>query len=335
MGVWHILKGYDMRKVWRDIITVSLSLFRIMIPTLIVVKIATMLGFDDMLIYLCQPVMSWFTLPASASIVIVTTLLTNPYTGLIVAATLPEMAQLSVGQASLLALIMLFTHGLPLEAMISSRVGIRLWFVVLLRLGTAFLSALILAKLFQFFGWYQTPALAALHQLTGASNAPLDLSLGAWIVGQIGTLVIIQLVIIVLIAALELLRILGVEALSIWALSPLLRVMGIGKRGATIAIVGVTLGLSFGSGVLMKDVATATIPQRDVFGVMCFINLKHSLFEDTAILLLLGPSLFVIVILRLVCAVIITSLAMAFTSKMTGDQMRRYFTNHNIPRAAG
>ena len=40
----------------------------------------------------------------------------------------------------------------------------------------------------------------------------------------------------------------------------------------------------------MKDVQTGTIPKKDVYGVLCFLNLKHSLFEDTAVVMLLGPS---------------------------------------------
>ena len=36
---------------------------------------------------------------------------------------------------------------------------------------------------------------------------------------------------------------------------------------STIAIVGVTLGLGFGGGLLIKDVETGEIPKEDVFGI--------------------------------------------------------------------
>ena len=77
---------YDARKVGRDIVSVSLNLFRVMIPALIIVKIATELGFDDFLISVFQPLMALMDLPPAAAIVLVTTMLTNPYTGLLVAA---------------------------------------------------------------------------------------------------------------------------------------------------------------------------------------------------------------------------------------------------------
>ena len=80
------LTNYNLRKVMTDIVVVSLNLFRVMIPTLIIVKIATEFGLDTLLISLFSPMMDLMALPSSAAIVLVTTLLTNPYTGLIVAA---------------------------------------------------------------------------------------------------------------------------------------------------------------------------------------------------------------------------------------------------------
>jgi len=329
MGVSR-MTSYNTRKVMTDIVVVSLNLFKIMIPTLIIVKIATELGLDALLISLFSPMMSLMGLPSSAAIVLVTTLLTNPYTGLIVAASLPEMAHLTMAQSSIMALFMLFTHGLPLEAMISSKVGIRLWVVVALRLATAFIFGILLAQFFIMAGWYQAPALVTLPLM----HAP-DPSLSAWLVGQAIALFMIQIVIIILIALLELLRVLGIERLMIWLLSPVLRLMGIGPHASTIAIVGVSLGLTFGSGILMRDVQSGTIPKKDVYGVLCFLNLKHSLFEDTAVVMLLGPSLFVIVVLRLVISVIVTILMMALGKQLNEAQWHRYLTNKNIPKEAG
>ena len=325
-----LIERYNYRKVATDIVVVSLNLFRVMIPTLLVVKIATEFGLDRLLIALFSPIMSLMELPSSAAIVLVTTLLTNPYTGLLVAASLPEMASLNIAQSSIIALFMLFTHGLPLEAMISSKVGIRLWVVVALRLITAFVSGIVLAQFFAMAGWYQDPALVNLPLITN-----VDASLSAWLVGQAIALFLIQIVIIILIALLELLRVVGIERLMIWLLSPVLRLMGIGPRASTIAIVGVTLGLTFGSGILMKDVQSGTIPKKDVFGVLCFLNLKHSLFEDTAVVMLLGPSLFVIVILRLGISIVVTMALMALGHQLNDRQWYRYLTNENIPKEAG
>ena len=323
---------YNFQKVSRDIVTVSVGLFRIMIPTLIAVKIAQELGFDDLLVVLFEPLMSVMNLPASMAVILVTTLLTNPYAGIIVATTVPEIADLSVGQMSILGLFMLFTHGLPLEAMVSRRVGVQLWLVLTLRILTAFIAGILLAQIFALTGWYSEPASFDLLQL-GALQS--DGSLTAWLLSQIVAILVIQFVIILLVALLELLHVLGIERFMTWLLSPVLRMMGIGNRASTIAIVGVTLGLSFGSGLLMKDVGTGTIKKRDVFGVVCFVNLMHSVVEDTAVVMILGPSLFVLLVVRLVISVIITMAIMALVSHVPDALWRRYLTNDNIPASAG
>ena len=325
---------YDFQKVYRDIISVSVNLFRIMVPTLLAVKLAQEVGFDDLLVFLFAPLMAAMDLPASLALVLVTTLLTNPYAGLIVATSLPEVSQLSVGQTSIVALFMLFTHGLPLEAMVSSRVGVRLWFVIVLRLAVGFLSAFILAKIFALTGWFSAPANITLFQIMG-ENIVHDTSWFGWLKDQMLGLVVVQLVIIILVASLEVLRIIRFEQLMSWGLTPILRIMGIGNRASTIAIVGVMLGLSFGSGLLMRDVATGTIPKKDVFGVVCFINLMHSVIEDPAVVALLGPSLLVIIGFRFLISVIITLIAMAIASQLSDAQIRRFLTNKNIPASAG
>ena len=45
--------------------------------------------------------------------------------------------------------------------------------------------------------------------------------------------------------------------------------MGVGDKAATIAVVGVTLGLGFGGGLLIK-VSSGNIPKEDVLACWAF-----------------------------------------------------------------
>ena len=45
---------------------------------------------------------------------------------------------------------------------------------------------------------------------------------------------------------------LGVEKVIQWMLRPLLKLVGIGKEAITITLVGITLGIAFGGGLLIK-----------------------------------------------------------------------------------
>tara|TARA_B110000263_G_C14929163_1_gene338418 strand:- start:15 stop:566 length:552 start_codon:yes stop_codon:yes gene_type:complete len=174
-------------------------------------------------------------------------------------------------------------------------------------------------------GWLSDPALTSLPDVS-ASNTLFE-----WILSQIKGILFIQLIIIILIFFLELLRIIGVEKLIRIALSPFLRFMGIGDQAATIAIVGVTLGISFGGGLLIKEVESGTIPKKDVFGVLCFINLLHSVFEDTSVAMLLGPSLFIILVVRIIFTVLLVVLLMRIVTLLPDIIWQNFLTNNNIP----
>ena len=137
----------DVKKVVRDIIDVSLTLFKIMIPTLIVVKILQELGIVDFLTAVMAPAMSFIGLSADMAVVLTTTMLTNPYAGLIVFAGSPAVDGLTVGQASIAASFMLFTHSLPVEVLISRKAGVRMRVTLLVRIGGAFIFCFLLHHL--------------------------------------------------------------------------------------------------------------------------------------------------------------------------------------------
>ena len=319
---------FPVRKVVTDIIDVSVTLFKIMIPTLIVVKLLQEIGVVELLNHVLSPVMGVLGLPSEMAVVLTTNMLTNPYAGLIVASSLPELSSLSVAQMSVLASFMLFTHSLPVEALISRKAGVRLRATIGLRVAAGFIMGILLHQFCQATGWLSEPAVPNLPEFSP------DTSLSGWIISQIKGLIFVQIVIIVLLFFLEFLRMIGVERLIKLLLSPFLKLMKIGDRASTIAVVGVTLGLGFGGGLLIRDVATGTIHKRDVFGVLCFINLLHSIFEDTAVVMLLGPSLLVVLAMRTIFAIIMTLVVMMLATRLPEAIWDSQLVNRNIPEPA-
>lgn len=280
------------KSVLRDIVTVSVALFRVMIPTLIIVKLAQMAGAVDVLTKLAAPVVTLMGLPEDVAIVLTTTALTNPYAGLMVLAATPIEGGLSIGQASIMASFMLFTHGLPVEAAISRQAGIKATAVIVLRLAAAVLFGILLHVVFQATGALQGAALMNLPQFT--ENADLV----TWALDQIKGLVFVFCVIVVLLFFLEGLRVIGVERVMRAMMRPVLTRLGMGDDASTIVIVGLTLGLGFGGGLMIKDVSQGKVGPKDAISALILINLFHSVFEDTTVMMLLGPSLFVILIAR-------------------------------------
>ena len=70
-------------------------------------------------------------------------------------------------------------------------------------------------------------------------------------------------------------------------------------------LVGLTLGLSFGGGLLINEVRRGHIKGKDVFMTLAFLSLCHSLIEDTLLIMLLGADLTTILLGRLVFTLLI------------------------------
>ena len=280
------------KKVTNDIFIVSFELFKIMIPTLILVKVAEIYGLVAVLTNLFAPLMTVMGLPAEMALAITTTMLTNPYAGIIVLASTPGIEQLTVAQTTILASFILFTHSVIIEAAISRQAGLSTGATIIIRILSGVLFCTLLNSVFSTFELFGQTAVLNLPEM---STAP---TLKQWIIDQIKGLVFIQFVIIILITFLEILRLLGIEKIIRICLSPFLKILNIGQSASTIVVVGLTLGLGFGGGLMIKDVKQGIVAPRSAVGALIFINLFHSLIEDTTILLLIGPSLFTILVIR-------------------------------------
>ncbi len=91
-----------------------------------------------------------------------------------------------------------------------------------------------------------------------------------------------------MVTLLEILKFLGVENLLKKILVPPLRFFGISDSAMNIIIVGMTMGLQFGGGILIKEVNSARIDKQSVFLSILMINLVHAIIEDTLLMLAVG-----------------------------------------------
>ncbi|MCW8975715.1 MAG: hypothetical protein OQK42_07910, partial [Sedimenticola sp.] len=277
----------------KDIYQVVSTLFKIMIPALLLVKILEEIGGVEVIAWLLGPVMAWVGLPESMGLVWATTLLTNIYTGMIIFFNVAQTESLNVAQVTVIGTMMLIAHTLPIEARIAQKAGVRLGVTLLIRLSSALLLGFILHHLYAWGGWLQQPS-----QLLWSPGV-VDSSITAWLLSQLKSLGMIVLIISALLTTLKLLRLLHIERLLHWLLQPVLRMLGIGPTATTITIVGFTLGLAFGGGLLIKEAQAGHVPYRDVFSAMTLLALCHSVIEDTLLILLLGADISGILWMRL------------------------------------
>ncbi|MCE5336322.1 MAG: hypothetical protein LLG06_17225, partial [Desulfobacteraceae bacterium] len=204
-----------------------------------------------------------------------TAILVNIYASMLTFVTILPMDPLTVAQSTVLMSMILVAHNLPVELRICQKAGTRLRFMFLFRMGGALFFGWILFRLYQWGGWLQQPNL--ISWMPKAS----DPSLQAWIFTQAKQLVMVFVIIFAMLLIMKLLERAGITALMVRILDPVLRLLGIGPSASPITIIGITLGLGYGGGLIINEAVSGRIEKRDVLFSLSLMGLCHSLFEDT------------------------------------------------------
>ena len=198
--------------------------------------------------------------------------------------------------------MMLLAHALPVEAAVAKKAGVRWRATLSLRRLGALTLGFLLNLLYQSGDYLSQP-----NQLIWQPQLE-QLGLVQWLFEQLKLLLMILLIITVLLSVLRILKLLHIERLIHWLLSPFLRLLGLSKHAANTTVIGITLGLSFGGGLLINEAESGKLSQRDIFVAMAFLALCHSLIEDTLLIMLLGAHVSGVLWCRLAFALLITLL---------------------------
>jgi len=268
-----------------EVVSVYLTLLKVMVPALIVVKVLDMVGGTQWLAWLLSPAMQLVGLPDTLGIVWAAAMLTNIYTAMIVFAGMAGNEPLTVAQVTVLGTMILVAHSLPVEGAVARAVGVSWRATLAIRIGGAMTLGMLLNLAYSSGGWLQTPSRLLWEPET------VEAGLLPWALDQLRMLGWIFVVIAALMALLRLLRILGIERLMHGLLAPVLGLIGIRKEAGNITVIGTTLGLSFGAGLLIREARSGALSRRDVFLTMGFLGLCHSIIEDTLLIVLLGADL--------------------------------------------
>lgn len=312
IDIYHLLAGAGC--LLQDALRVYVTLLKILIPALLIVKGLELLGGIGWLGALLAPLMSVLGLPEQMGIVWAAALCTNLYTAMAVFLQVAADTPLTVEQVTVLGVLMLVGHSIPVEGAVAKRAGVPWWATLVLRVGGALLLAWLLHCFYTYFGLLQVPAVWIWQP--SFSSAP---TISGWAIAQLETLALIFVIISALLVLLKLLKTLGLERWIHLGLLPLLRLLGIGRSAANVTVIGFTLGLSYGAGLLVRDVQTGVLSQRDSKLALCFLGLCHSVIEDTLLILMLGADLVGILWARLLFAVIVTAVIARWTLHTKSD----------------
>ncbi|MFV0421371.1 hypothetical protein [Oleidesulfovibrio sp.] len=271
------------KKVGADAVRVTLDLYKVMIPIIIAVKILSELDLIGYLALPLEPFMHFTGLPAELGLVWATSIVVNIYSGIIVfAAIFPALEPLTVAQVSVLSTMILVAHNLLVECKIAQRCGLSFMGQFALRMVAALIFGWILYVTFELTGTLQQPA----QLMWQPDQAPADLT--AWALGQARNLFYLFWVVLGLMTFMRLLDILGISRRLNSLLKPVLRMVGIGESAATITVIGLSMGIAYGGGLIIHEARSGKVPQKDVFSSVTLMGFSHALIEDTLLMMLIG-----------------------------------------------
>jgi len=259
------------------------------------------------------------------SLVWITAMIVNIYGGILsLFAIYPSLSEpLSSAQLTILLTMILIAHTFPIELKIAQKAGVRFGFMLLFRFGCGIVFGMILSFIYSTFNMLQEPV-----QLSKALVVH-DPSWKAWVLNELKNYMIIICIIFSLILAMRILELTGFMRRINQALHPIIKTLGISDEVLPITLIGLTLGIAYGGGLVIEESRRKQIKPKDIFYSLILMGLFHSIFEDTLLMLGMGGHYSGIIIFRFVMAFIITFAIVRLTKNMKDETFNRIFITKN------
>lgn len=289
---------------FRDLSQRSFSTFweisRIMVPIMILMRIADTYGMIDRLSPALKPVMALLNLPPEAAIICLTSILTGLYGAI---ATLPVLIgqDLTVAQVTSICAVILIAHAIPIEQAIVRRAGGSFWGTTALRLFAAILAVTLINLVSKTTGFLSQPmSLDHFRQFARADAGHLE-----WAISSGKGMVMLFVILLGLLLMMDALDRLNLTTAINRLLAPIMRLSGLDGSVASITTAGILLGLSYGGGLIIAKGNDPNISPQAKYYALCWLSLCHGLIEDTALMVLVGGNFWVLFAGRIVLTLIL------------------------------
>lgn len=312
----------ELKKLTKHTISLYGELLKVMIPVMILVRLAVEFGAIEVVGKLIAPVMGWVGLPGEMGFVWVTAMIVNIYAGAAALLTILPEYPLTIAQATILGSMILIAHSLPIEQRIVQKAGAGFLFTLSLRLIAAMLYGIMLSAFYSKFAEFQKPA-----EVVFLSLAPPAQDWLSWAISSIKSLWSILWIIFVLLFGLRLLDILKITPLLAKALSPFLRLMGIAEKATSMTVTGALLGISYGGALIIQEARSGNLAEKDIFLSLSFMCLCHGLIEDTLFVMAFGGHYSGLLIGRFVFSLLAIMVLSQVVNKMPHLAFQRYFSS--------
>lgn len=277
------------------------ELGKVVFPVTVAVSILQYTVLYDVMLSGLTPVMGVIGLPSEAAIPLALGNLLNPYAAIGAMLTM----ELTVKQVFILALMLSFSHALPVEAAVCRRVRVSALLVVGFRLALAISAAVLVSSLWNGGDEIARYGLAAANEAEPSGWAE---TLSGAIRDAASGVLQLALIVIPVMLMIQVLKDAGLLERFASLMRPLMSPLGIAPRGAVTMAGGLTFGLTFGAGVILEQVREQKFTRRELTLMVLFLCACHAVIEDTLIFIPLGINVAPLLFIRLIIAVILTLL---------------------------
>lgn len=269
-------------------------LLSIMLPVSFGVMILNYTGVLSLISSYLAPAFELIGLPGESAFVLLTSIFTNIYTAIAVITSLGLEGRV----LTILAVMCLVAHGFVIETAVLKKTGSSVVRMVLLRLLGSFAMGAILNIL-----------LPADTSVTISAVSVTSESFYVMFIAWLQSSLVLVIKVIVLIALLmifqKILELFGIINWISKILKPLQVVMGLPESTSFSWIVANTLGLAYGSAIIMEQVEEGKMTSEDADLLNHHIAVSHSQLEDPLLFAAIGVPLGWMIIPRLLLGIIV------------------------------
>lgn len=286
----------DIKKTLQTSLKSAWIILKFVIPIYILAEVLYYYNTLAYISFLVEPFTSFLGLPKEASLSIISGMFLNLYAAVAFAAPL----EMDAKQWTILAIFLGICHSLIVESIIMKKLGLSNFYSYSLRFLVGFFVAFLVTFIpLDYFS--ANISLESFEQKTYESLLQLfEIS--------IYNAFILSLKIIILITFL--IFIMDYAKARITFIS----------KGKNISksfslIVGIFLGITYGAGILIKEVESNTLNKEDIFFIGTFLMICHAIIEDTLLFMIFGADFTIIIFIRTIAAILISYLFLYIFNK--------------------
>ena len=276
-------------------LSICVWLFKVMLPISLAVRVLQYVGIIDWLAGYLSPIFSYIGLSGDSAIVFLTSIFLPLYPTIAVMTTLT----LTLREATILAVMCLVSHNLPVECSVAHKTGSPFGRIVAFRIGMSFASAIVL-------NWLMPESDAPFSFLASASTeiTSWGMLFMQWLSSSLVLIVTIVLIVTALMMLQRVLEEFGWMHRIAHLLSPLMRLFGLPSGCSLLWLTGNVVGMAYGAAIMIDEVEQGRLTRHEANLVNHHLGVSHSLLEDTMLFVAMGISFWWIFLTRLALAMI-------------------------------